>query len=193
MEKILIIGGGGHAKSLIDNIFSSNIYQIIGIVDKNKPKGQNILGIPIIGNDEDLKKIFNEGIINAAIGIGSSGDNRTRNKVYSMACNIGFNFPSIIHSKSYISKFSTLKNGVQVFANSVINANTTIHNNTVINSNNTIEHDCVIKENVFTGPGIVVCGNSIVKSNVFIGSNSTLTPNSKIEKNCFISANTLVT
>ena len=64
-------------------------------------------------------------------GIGSSGDNRARNNAYNIASNIGFNFPSIIHSKSYISKFSKLKSGVQVFANSVINANT-YNNNTAL-------------------------------------------------------------
>ena len=52
MKKLLIIGGGGHAKSLIDNVFSTNIYNPIGIIDKKKQVGEKVLGIPVIGNDD---------------------------------------------------------------------------------------------------------------------------------------------
>ena len=36
MENIVLIGGGGHCKSVIDTIESSKLYNIIGIIDKNE-------------------------------------------------------------------------------------------------------------------------------------------------------------
>ena len=35
MEKILIIGAGGHAKSVIDVVESTKKYKIIGLIDNN--------------------------------------------------------------------------------------------------------------------------------------------------------------
>ncbi len=192
MKKLLIIGGGGHAKSLIDNVFSSNIYKPIGIIDKEKQVGQKVLGIPVIGNDDLLNKLVLDGIKNVAIGLGSSGNNMLRKKIFTKAKKLGYNIPSIVHHKAYVSEYAEIKCGVQVFANSVINSNTFIDENSVINTSNVIEHDCVIGKNIFTGPGVVICGNVNVQENVFIGSNSTLIPNLTIKKNIFIAAHSLI-
>ncbi len=192
MKKLLIIGGGGHAKSLIDNVFSTNMYKPIGILDEKKKVGEKVLGIPVIGNDDLLSKLVLEGIKNVAIGLGSSGDNTLRKKVFSKAKKFGYEVPSILHQKACISEFAKIKDGVQIFANSVVNANTVIDENSVINTSNVIEHDCFIGKNIFTGPGVVICGNVNVQENVFIGSNSTLTPNLIIKKNIFVAAHSLI-
>ena len=51
MKKILLIGGGGHCKSVIDVIEQEERFEIAGIVDKPKLLGSKVLGYPIIGND----------------------------------------------------------------------------------------------------------------------------------------------
>ena len=170
MKKLLIIGGGGHAKSLIDNIFSTSIYNPIGILDEKKQVGEKVLDIPVIGKDVLLNKLVSEGIKNVAIGLGSSGDNTLRKKIFTKAKKLGYKVPSIIHHRTYISEFAQIKDGVQVFANSVVNANTLIDENSVINTSNVIEHDCFIGKNIFTGPGVIICGNVNIHENVFIGS-----------------------
>ena len=68
-KKIIIIGAGGHAKSCIDLIQSTKKYKISGLIDLKKPR-KKILGIKVIGTDDDLKDIF-KSIKYAAIGIGS--------------------------------------------------------------------------------------------------------------------------
>ena len=52
-EKIILIGGGGHCKSVIDVIEQEGKFQIAGIIDK-QGNISKVLGYPIIGND-DLK------------------------------------------------------------------------------------------------------------------------------------------
>tara|TARA_B100000795_G_scaffold218808_1_gene172986 strand:+ start:1469 stop:1654 length:186 start_codon:yes stop_codon:yes gene_type:complete len=54
MKKIILIGGGGHCKSVIDVIEQEKKYKISGIVDKSKSLGAKILGYKVIGNDLDL-------------------------------------------------------------------------------------------------------------------------------------------
>ena len=60
MKKILLIGGGGHCKSCIDVIEQDGTYEIAGIIDVEEKVGENILGYPIIGTDNDLEKLSTE-------------------------------------------------------------------------------------------------------------------------------------
>ena len=58
MEKIILLGGGGHCKSVIDTIVSSNLYEIIGIIgvilSTNSEKKYRIA----IPNATGIKTIF---------------------------------------------------------------------------------------------------------------------------------------
>lgn len=57
MKNIVLIGGGGHCKSVIDVIEQEKKYKISGIVDKQEFLGTNILGHEVIGNDLDLESL----------------------------------------------------------------------------------------------------------------------------------------
>ncbi|MDK9694251.1 MAG: acetyltransferase, partial [Sulfurimonas sp.] len=43
-EEIILIGGGGHCKSVIDVIEQQNSFVIAGIVDKKELVGTKVLG-----------------------------------------------------------------------------------------------------------------------------------------------------
>ena len=55
MKQIILIGGGGHCKSVIDVIEQEDKFKIAGIIDKSELLDSNILGYPVIGNDLDLE------------------------------------------------------------------------------------------------------------------------------------------
>ena len=69
MEKIIVIGGGGHAKSVIGILKKIGRYAIVGYTDSEN-KG-NILGIPYWGTDEKfLREIKSHGIRQVVLGVG---------------------------------------------------------------------------------------------------------------------------
>ena len=57
-EKIVLVGAGGHAKSLIDVIELENKFEIFGLVDN--AKNGEVLGYKVLGTDEILKEIKSE-------------------------------------------------------------------------------------------------------------------------------------
>lgn len=192
MEKILILGGGGHGRSLIDNINSSKNYEIVGILDPNIEKERNeVMGFPLLPSSIPLSAFRSDGIENVAIGVGSKGNNLTRSKLFDDATRSGFCLPPIMHKTAYISDAASVSAGCQIFAKCVLNVNSSISPNTVINSLSVVEHDTFVGENVFTGPGVVICGSVMIEKNSYIGANSTITPNSIVKAGSFIKANTL--
>ncbi len=168
-NKIIIIGSGGHALSCIEIIENNSDYKIIGIIDNEKKIGSLVFGYKIIGNDNDLKEIYNE-CKNAFIGIGQIKTHKVRLKIYDNLKKIGYQLPTIIAKNSYVSKRSEIGEGSIIMNNVFINANCKIGNNCIINNNALIEHECQIFDNCHISTNVTLNGNVKINDNCFIGS-----------------------
>ncbi|MFA6761004.1 MAG: acetyltransferase [Sulfuricurvum sp.] len=188
-EKILLIGGGGHCKSVIDVIEQENRYEIVGIVDTKENIGKKVLGYEIVACDDDLARLF-ETCKNAIITVGHIRSNTTRVRLFEGLKSIGFELPSIISPLAYVSKHSSIGEGTVVMHHALINANAKIGKNCIINSKALIEHDCIVEDNCHISTASVLNGGVIVRENTFFGSNATSKEQSIIDK--FVKAGSMV-
>jgi len=191
-KKLLLIGGGGHCKSVIDCLLQTNQYKEIAIIDKNENIGKLISEIPIIGCDDDLSKLYENGYDFAFVTLGSIGDVSLRIKLYNLLEEIGFEIPNIIDSSAIISKHVKMGKGVFVGKNAVINACALIGNGSIINTSSTIEHDCIIGEFTHIAPGSVLCGEVKIGENSHIGARSVIKQQVNIGKNTTIGIGSVV-
>lgn len=189
MEKILLIGGGGHCRSAIDVIEQEHKYLIAGIIDKKELIGQKVLGYEIIGCDDDLEELFNT-FKHAVITVGHIRSNSIRVKLFNILKQIGYTLPTIISPFAYVSKHSYLGEGTLVMHQALINSNAKIGKNCIINTKALIEHDCIVEDNCHISTSSVLNGGVTIKENSFYGSNSTSKEYIKIEG--FIKAGSIV-
>ncbi len=188
-EKIVLVGGGGHCRSVIDVIEQENRFEIIGIVDKKEFIGNDILGYKIIACDDELKTI-KDSCQNALITVGQITSNKIRVKLFEQLKQLGFHLPIIVSPLAYISKHSFVDEGTIVMHHALINANAKIGKNCIINSKALIEHDAIIEDNCHISTASVLNGGVVVKENTFFGSNAT--SKEYIEIDGFIKAGSLV-
>ena len=191
MNKIILIGGGGHCKSVIDVIEQEARFEIAGIIDKPELLGSKILGYSVIGNDFDLESLAKK-YKNALITVGQIKSVLVRVKLYDLVINTGFILPSIISPSAYISKHSKIGNGTVVMGNAIVNANSSVGDNCIINSKALVEHDCKISDHCHISTNATINGGVKIGSKSFIGSNVTTKNNIIINENSFIKAGTLV-
>ena len=93
IKKIVVIGGGGHAKVIISILKKDRNYDIFGYVDI-VDNGQ-ILGVPYLGDDTVLSGLTEKGVTQAALGIGHTDDLSLRMLLAKKTLEIGFSFPGI--------------------------------------------------------------------------------------------------
>lgn len=191
-EELILIGGGGHAESIIDTIRGLEKFKITGILDRSKKAGTEVLGIKVIGSDEDLTNCFNRGIRNAVIAVGSIGNPGPRRKLYEQCKKIGYEFPNILDKSSLLSDTLKMGEGNFIGKGVLINSNVIIGNGTIINTGAIIEHNCRIDDFVHIGPGSVLCGNVLVMANSHIGAHSTIIQGVTIGNDTLIGAGSLV-
>ena len=191
MNKIILIGGGGHCRSVIDVIEQEGRFEIAGIVDKPELLGSKILGYPVIGNDSDLESLAKK-YHNALITVGQIKSASLRIKLYDLAIKFGYSLPCVVSPIAYVSKHSKIGNGTIVMHNAIVNANTSIGENCIINTKAIIEHDCLISSHCHISTNTTINGEVKIGSKCFIGSNVTTKDNITIKENSFIKAGSLV-
>jgi sugar O-acyltransferase (sialic acid O-acetyltransferase NeuD family) len=190
MDDIILIGGGGHCKSVIDVIELENKYKIVGIVDKKALLGEEILGYKVIGCDDDLPILFTK-YKNAVITVGQIKSNTSRVKLLNILKNIGYKLPIIKSPLAYISKHAHIKEGTIIMHQALVNAYAKIGKNCIINTKALVEHDVIIEDNCHISTAAIINGGVIVKENSFIGSNAVTKEYIEINNN-FIKAGSIV-
>ena len=191
MDKIILIGGGGHCRSVIDVIEKEGNFEIMGIIDKKEKVGKEILGYKIIGTDDDLKDLREE-IEYAFITIGQIKSVEPRKRIFKILKELRYKIPVVISPLAYVSKYSSIEEGTIIMHGVVVNANVKIGKNTIINSRALIEHDCIIGDFCHISTGVILNGNVQVGKETFIGSGSTCVNGIKIPEKSFIKAGSLV-
>jgi len=188
-QQILLVGGGGHCKSVIDVIEQEGKFSIAGIIDKKELIGTKVLGYEVIGCDDDLESLFQQYQI-ALVTVGHVYSNEVRLKLYKHLKKIGYSLPSVVSPFAYVSKHASVGEGSIVMHHSLVNAHANIGYNCIINTKALVEHDAVICEHCHISTAAVVNGNTRVEANSFLGSNSVTKESSVVSG--FIKARELV-
>ena len=191
MKEIILIGGGGHCKSVIDVIEQEGQFVIAGIVDKTELLGIDVLGYPVIGSDSDLvglAKIYTY----ALVTVGQILSPEVRIKLFDIAKKAGFSLPKIISPKAYVSNHTFIGDGTVVMHDALINAGASVGDNCIINSKAIIEHDCKVSNHCHISTNAVINGGVTIEDGCFIGSGVTTNNSITIKQNSFIKAGSIV-
>jgi len=187
MDKILLIGAGGHARSCIDVLEEENQFEIAGLIEKSASISNESLDYPVIGTDDDLK-VLRQQYENALITVGQIKSSKVRIKLYQLLKELDFILPVIVSSQAYISKHAQIGEGSIIMHGVIINANAKIGNNCIINNKSLIEHDATIGDHCHIATGAIINGEVSVGNETFIGSGAVTKQAILIGKNCVIGA-----
>lgn len=172
MEDIILIGFGGHAKSVIDTIEKQRKYRIIGFTEKDEVLTYR--GYSVLGSDEKLKELYQNGVKNAFVTIGYLGDSSTRNKIYHELKEIGYTLPVIVDETAVLASDVVLGEGTYIGKNVVLNSAVRIDEMCIVNTGAIVEHDCVVHAFSHVAVGATLCGAVKVGSETLIGANATI-------------------
>jgi sugar O-acyltransferase (sialic acid O-acetyltransferase NeuD family) len=187
MDKILLIGAGGHARSCIDVLEEENQFEIAGLIEKGESISNESLGYPVIGTDDDLKGLRKQ-YKNALITVGQIKSPKIRIKLYQLLKELDFTLPVIVSPHAYVSKHAQIGEGSIIMHGVIINANAKIGNNCIINNRALIEHDAVIGDHCHIATGAIINGEVSVGNETFIGSGAITKQCISIGNNCIVGA-----
>lgn len=186
---LILVGGGGHCKSVID-VAESAGYKIIGILDILENVGKKVLGYPIIGTDDNLYDYKDIALF--VVTVGQINDVSLRINIHDKINIAGCKLATIIASRATVSKYCAIGNGTVIMHNAVVNADAIIGEGCIINTCANIEHDTTIGDFCHISTGAMVNGNCIIGERTFIGSQAVVSNGVSISNGCIISAGSFV-
>lgn len=189
MKPLILIGGGGHCKSVID-VAESAGYTILGILDRPEEVGKKVLDYKVIGTDDDMVKYVDQAEFIVTVGQIKSPDLRI--KLHKMVEQVGGKLATIVASSAHVSKYAQLGAGTVVMHQIVVNADAKIGKGCIINTFSNIEHDVVIGDYCHISTGAMVNGECKVGERCFIGSQSVLANCISVGEEIIIGAGSVV-
>lgn len=171
---LVIYGGGGHAKALIELIQVEGKYKIAGILDDHLPVGSKVLEIPVLGGNNLLAGLKARGIGQVVNAVGGIGDISPRLRIYNAIQAAGLQVPAVIHPRAYIEKSAVLQPGQQVFFNVYIGSDVKVGFGCIINTGAIVSHDCILGDFVNISPGAILAGAVTVSERTLIGMGVTI-------------------
>ena len=169
----MILGGGGHAKVVIDILEQAGEVDIAGFVSPAEAPDA-ICGYRRLGSDDALDETLRAGVQSAFVAI---GDNRRRMDCIGSLKRRGFTLINAISPAAIVSRHATLSRGIAVMPGAVINAGTQIAEGAIVNTRASVDHDCVIGACAHVAPGATLAGCVRLGDGVFLGTGSSVIPN----------------
>jgi acetyltransferase EpsM len=173
-RRLVIYGGGGHGRSIIDIVRILGKYDIVGIVDDELPPGSEVMGIEVLGDVQILPELMAKGIHSAINAVGGVGDVNTRIRIFEELRDAGFKCPAIIHPSATVEPSAQLSFGAQILPHAYVGTQAQIGFGVIINNGAIVSHDCVIEDYASLAPGAILAGGVRIGRAAQVGMGATI-------------------
>lgn len=171
MRPLILVGGGGHCKSVID-VAEFAGYTILGILDRPEEVGKKVLGYDVIGTDDEMVKYVDKADFIVTVGQIKSPDLRI--KLHQMIEKVGGHLATIIAPTAHVSKYATIGEGTVIMHHAFVNAEANIGKGCIINTASAIEHEAIVGDYCHISTGAIVNGGAKVGEESFVGSQTVI-------------------
>lgn len=189
---LLLLGGGGHARVLLD-IAKLAGRSVIGLLDDNPALlGSEIDGASVLGTIDALSE-HDPATVALVNAVGSAGVPKVRRQVFERGRDAGFAFANIVHPSAVIAQSATIHPGAQVLAGAIVGPGASIGEDAIVNTRASVDHDALIGEHTHVAPGATVCGGVAIGAGSHIGCGATLIQSVRIGAGALVAAGAVVT
>jgi len=186
---LVILGGGGHAKSCIDIVESFRDYSI-SLQGKVEVKCL-IPDTRVLSTDEwsFLAREY-DGFI---LGVGQIHNPAIRIQIVDSIISVEGKIVTLISPYARVSPRAVIQDGTVVMPGVCINSGAVVGKYCIINTGSIIEHDAYVRDFCHISTGAVINGDCRVSKRCFIGSNAVLLNQIKVCPDTTIGAGSVVT
>lgn len=180
MTDVVLIGGGGHAKVVLDSLMGEK-RRVCGIFDEFK--SGHLFEVPIID-----AATFQQ--LTSAVVIIAIGDNASRKR---LATKTKQSFTHTIHPSALVAGSVSIGEGSMILHGTILQPFVTVGKHTIANTGSRIDHDCSIGDYAHLAPGVVLCGQVSIGEGTLVGASAVVIPGIRIGRWAIIGAGAVVT
>ena len=189
MKPLILVGGGGHCKSVIE-VAESAGHTILGILERPDNTEKRVMGYPVIGTDDDIPAYVDK--VEFIVTVGFIKKVAVRVRLHDEILSLGGKLATLIASTARVSSHAIIGEGTVIMHQVVINADARVGKGCIINTSCNIEHDVTIGDHCHISTGAMVNGSCNVGECTFVGSQSVIVNDVSVAAHSIIAAGSVV-
>ncbi len=188
-KSIVVWGGGGHGHVVVDLLRVLGGWDVVGFLDNLNPPGARIMGVPVLGDADQLPRLRERGVAHVAVAI---GDPAARADMLARARALGFDMPTLVHPSCVVSPAATVGSACVLCAGAVVGPQTVLGTGVIVNTRASVDHDVRLGDFAHVAPGATVCGFVSIGRATWIGAGAVVRDHLAIGARVMVGAGAVV-
>jgi sugar O-acyltransferase (sialic acid O-acetyltransferase NeuD family) len=156
VERLIIIGGGGHGRSVAEAATLSGQYKVVGFVDDALEAGSQIFNLPVLGVANKLT-MYSDLCDKVIVAI---GNNTLRESLTAQLFRDGLNLAVVIHPKAIVSPTALIALGCVVMAGAIVGTEAHLGMGVIVNCGAVVDHHAKVGDFGHLGVSACMAGGS---------------------------------
>jgi sugar O-acyltransferase (sialic acid O-acetyltransferase NeuD family) len=167
MKRLLILGAGGHGRSVAEAVNLGTEFELVGFLDDGCPKADIA---PVLGPTASLA----DHRAQADFAIVAIGNNRVREGCFERLRAAGFELATVIHPRAFVSPSARTEPGCAVMAGAIVGTEAILEAGAIVNSGAIVDHHCRMEAFSHLGTNACMAGHSILGRGAWMQAGSAL-------------------
>lgn len=182
---VLVLGAGGHGRVVAEVVQSAG-HAVEGFVADFVPRGELVLGLPVLG-DSSWLATQPPRLVALALG-----DNRRREAAAQALVAHGHTVGTFVHARAWVSPTAQLGEGTVVMAMAVVNAEARVGRGVILNTACVVEHECVVGDFAHLSPHVALGGRARIGARTHVGIGASVLHLANVGDDCVVGGGAVV-
>lgn len=163
MKRLLIIGGGGHGRSVAEAVLLSRQrleqgFELTAFLDDAAQPYQHVWDWPVWGTTAMLPEC--RGRIDAVVV--AVGNNALRETLHRRVYAAGLTLATVIHPAAVVSPRASIGVGSAIMAGAIVGTEARLGEGVIVNCGAVVDHDCVVEDFAHLGGNASMAGGAVL-------------------------------
>ncbi|GGK10622.1 acetyltransferase [Pseudomonas matsuisoli] len=154
MKTLLILGAGGHGKSVAEAALLGGLWQRVVFADDRWPKLEHCFGCDVVSDIAGLARL--SGKVQGAIA--AVGNNERRESWCRSIEDTNIPLVTVIHPRAFVSGSATIGLGCAIMAGTIVGTDAVLGRAAILNAGAIVDHDAVLDDLAHIGVGVSLAG-----------------------------------
>lgn len=177
MTRLLIVGAGGHGRSVAEAVLEAGTYTLAGFVDDGALALRQVWEYSVLGTTAELESCRRH----AAAAIVAIGNNMAREQLQKRLTALGFEMVTVIHPRAVVSPRAVIGPGCALMAAAVVGTEARLGAGVIINSGAVVDHHCVVEDFGHLGTHATMAGGTVLGRSAWMQAGAALGYGVKVE------------
>lgn len=158
MKRLVIVGAGGHGRSVAEAVLDAGVFQLAGFLDDAAPVLGRVWDWPVLGSTAELAS----GRQHAEVAIVAIGNNGLREKLHQRLYAAGFELATVVHPRAIVSPRGCVGPGCAIMAGAIIGTGAQLGAGVIVNCGAVVDHDGRVDDFGHLGVHAAMAGGSVL-------------------------------